>query len=638
MTRPPETTRATPTPIAHARTRVRLGFRIAPFLLGAVAAQRIDVGGQLYLGELLGILLLPLLIQRGRLPRAERLVVVFGALWVAAQVVSDVVNQTAIGDSLKGVLAPLVFIGTILGLAAYFRTEKWRMPSFLMGVAVGAVVSLAFFPTVYFTANPWKFGVGAAALNVFAVHYSFLLRRKTLAWLFIALVSFLLVSLYYDSRSMAFLPLLAGLGYVLFRGKWGAGFLRHFGGKWGVAKLLPFILIAAFLLNAGATAIFSSERFLSMISPAAAEKYGQQAGGTFGVILGGRSELLVSAQAFLDKPVLGHGSWPKDTSGYLEEFIQKRYELGYSQVREEFLTSPWIPTHSYLMGALVWSGILGGLFWVVILYVLLRRFLDAVGRMPLYFYVGLVGLLWDVLFSPFGASARWASAVFIAAFLAYTRAEKSDYPAPGRSRARARELLTNERPPSTDPRSAERPPIRGSLEPFPAQGTLDRVDDNRPAPFQSIAGLWAVEPPPMDDDLAVRPAPFANGEFDAVLSLGVIGCLRAKRLRWRTHGVRHGYQTPPSSSSPLSNQPACRSSGATQSHVEEIYHGLYPRLTWIGNRIRHTRAAWRSACPHKYGVVAITPLDWHSGTLAPRSSRCFGKVPSLGELGHERIS
>lgn len=399
---------------------------IPQFLLGMVAAQNVDVGGQLYLGELLGIMLVPLLVRRKHVSRTERQVVVFAILWAGAQALSDAYNHTAVGDSLKGVFAPLVFIAAILGLTEYFRAKPSRMPSLLLGVAIGTVISVVFFPTEYALLLPWKFGIGAALLSFFAIHFSFFLRRKSLVWLFIALCSFLAVSLYYDSRGMAVLPLLAGLAYALSRAGMGVRFLRCFGGKWGPIRLLPLIIAAVFLLNVGATAVFSSDYFLSKISPAAAQKYKTQASGTFGILLGGRSELLVSGQAFLDKPLLGHGSWPKDTDGrYRQTYARRFFELGYSQSYQQIQSSPWIPTHSYLMGALVWSGILGGLFWVVLVYLVLKRFLATLGQVPFYFYIGVGGFLWDVLFNPFAASTRWGTALFLAAFLAYTRAKEA---------------------------------------------------------------------------------------------------------------------------------------------------------------------------------------------------------------------
>ncbi len=408
----------------------RLRFMVPPFLLGVVAAQHVNVVGELYLGELLGaFLLLPIILRRARLSRVERRLLFFAVLWAGAQGLSDVYNQTPPSDSLKGVFAPLVFVAAILGLTAYFRANVARMPSFLLGVAFGAMTYLAFFPTEYFAGNHWKWGVGSFVLTVFTVHYSFFLRRKSLVLLIAGLVSFVVVSLYYDSRSMAVLSFLAGAVYISVQAGMGERFFKSFAGRWGVVRLLPLIIVAAFLLNLGGTALFTTDFFLSRISPAAAQKYETQARGSFGLLLGGRSELLISYQAFFDKPLLGHGSWPKDTGGYRQAYAERYSELGYTQGNQQAVTAGLIPTHSYLMGALVWSGILGGLFWLVVLYNVAQRFLRLTDQLPLFFYIALVGFLWDVLFSPFGASARWGTAVFLAAFLAYSHTTRQGAPA-----------------------------------------------------------------------------------------------------------------------------------------------------------------------------------------------------------------
>ncbi len=413
--------RASRPPTTDGRSRFR--FMAPPFLLGAIAAQHVNVVGELYLGELLGaLLLLPIFLRRSRLSGVERRLLFLAVLWAGAQALSDIYNHTAVSDSLKGVFAPLVFMATILGLSVYFRANLARMPSFLLGMALGAIVSLAAFPTEYYSNNFWKFGVGGTILTTFSVHYSFFLNRERYVWLITGVVSFFLISLYYDSRFIAVLPVLSAVVYMLLRSDKAERFFEFFKGNWGMVRLLPLIIVAAFTLNLGATALFTTHFVLSRISPAAAQKYETQARGSFGLLLGGRSELLVSTQAFLDKPMLGHGSWAKDTAGYRQAYVERYYELGYTQSNQQAVTGGLIPTHSYLMGALVWSGLLGGLFWMVLLWTVARMFLGVAGRLPFYFYVGLVGLLWDVLFSPFGASARWSSAVFLAAFLAWSRA------------------------------------------------------------------------------------------------------------------------------------------------------------------------------------------------------------------------
>jgi hypothetical protein len=405
----------------YSRSHARLKFRVllAPLLLGLVSAQSIRVGGDVYVGEILAVLLILPIRGRLRLPQAEKRIVLFGLLWSAAQLLSDVLNRTAPVDSAKGVLAPLLFIATIAGFGSYFRRQRARVPSFMLGVALGTLASQVLFPLDYFFGNPWKWGVGTAVLAVYSLHYSFLARRKSLIWLFVALLAFFIVSLYEDSRSMAFLPLFAGLGYALFRAERGERFFKLFSGRWGLARLLPLIVVSALLVNGGATALFNSQSFLSRISPAAAQKYQTQAGGTFGVLLGGRSELFVSAQAFVDSPLLGHGSWAKDTNGYRQAYADRSSEFGYSQDSQLVMASPWIPTHSYLMGALVWSGFLGGVFWILVIVTVLNLFLSVKGQVHFYFYIGITVLIWDIMFSPFGAAARWSSAVFLASFFSY---------------------------------------------------------------------------------------------------------------------------------------------------------------------------------------------------------------------------
>ena len=206
------------------RDQVRVGFMIAPFALGVIAAQQIRFGGQLYVGELLAVLILLPIVWRWRLTTVERRMFLLALMWAAAQLLSDLYNQTPVLTSLKGVLAPLIFVATILGLGVYYRTNLARMPSFLLGMTVGAVVDVMLSRTAYFVANEWKWGIGVAVLGVFTIHYSFFLRRKRLAWLFAGLSVFLVVSLYFDARSLAFLPLLAGVLYARFRSGRGRGF------------------------------------------------------------------------------------------------------------------------------------------------------------------------------------------------------------------------------------------------------------------------------------------------------------------------------------------------------------------------------------------------------------------------------
>jgi len=75
-----------------------------------------------------------------------------------------------------------------------------------------------------------------------------------------------------------------------------------------------------------------------------------------------------------------------------------------------------IPAHSHLMGAWVQAGILGAVFWAYVFWLALKSVFRLAmlrpGTAPVYMWI-LVGFIWDVLFSPFGATQRTLAALAI---------------------------------------------------------------------------------------------------------------------------------------------------------------------------------------------------------------------------------
>jgi O-antigen ligase len=144
-----------------------------------------------------------------------------------------------------------------------------------------------------------------------------------------------------------------------------------------------------------------------MLGENARQKYEQQAGGELGLLIGGRSEILVSFRAIMDSPIIGHGSWAKDYR-YVNELIYLKRVLGYSPGQSNELGL--IPTHSHLFGAWVEAGILGAVFWIWVLSLPIRGMVMIIGVKenftPLFVFFGFL-LIWHVLFSPFGAELRF---------------------------------------------------------------------------------------------------------------------------------------------------------------------------------------------------------------------------------------
>src|SRR5262249_49457743 len=119
-------------------------------------------------------------------------------------------------------------------------------------------------------------------------------------------------------------------------------------------------------------------------------------------------ESLVSTQAIADAPIIGHGSWAKDFD-YVTLYVRALEERGVTIVGNPF-RSALIPSHSFLFGSWVEAGILGGLFWIYILAICVRSLYSLLHippwSRPLVTFVTL-SLIWDVLFSPFGAHERF---------------------------------------------------------------------------------------------------------------------------------------------------------------------------------------------------------------------------------------
>ena len=152
--------------------------------------------------------------------------------------------------------------------------------------------------------------------------------------------------------------------------------------------------------------LYSVTASQGLLGPEARSKYEDQ-GGALGTLLGGRPEALVSSQAILDSPILGHGSWARDPF-YAQLLAERQRTLGYD-VTPAYVGTDLIPAHSYLLGAWVWSGFLGALFWfavaAVAAWLLASMYPYRLELAPLLVFSALY-LLWDVAFSPYGGMAR----------------------------------------------------------------------------------------------------------------------------------------------------------------------------------------------------------------------------------------
>lgn len=191
--------------------------------------------------------------------------------------------------------------------------------------------------------------------------------------------------------------------------------------------LLVGALLSTLILN-----IYATGAENGFFGKEAKEKYEYQAfmgTGPIDILLGGRSEILVSTVAIKDSPLIGHGSWAKDIK-YLILLNEIKAQLGDDNIRpisEDRLAV--IPSHSYLFGAWVESGLAGAIFWLTALWLIIFRVLPNAFSHPsplsILILMVLLPFLWNVLFSPFGANVRLEAAFFIVTFLSILSANNN---------------------------------------------------------------------------------------------------------------------------------------------------------------------------------------------------------------------
>ena len=161
----------------------------------------------------------------------------------------------------------------------------------------------------------------------------------------------------------------------------------------------------------------------------ALNKYEQQTQGDNSIkalMLGGRMDAFCGLIACVDKPIVGFGPWAEDRYGYIGEFLDK-----YGTVEDSvnyYKSVEWrlshgrnmrmIPCHAYLTEFWLWYGIFGLVFWIYIIFVLIRYLKQDCWVVPQWFMwiaASIPGYFWGIFFSPW--NDRVGGIVFVVACL-----------------------------------------------------------------------------------------------------------------------------------------------------------------------------------------------------------------------------
>lgn len=402
---------------------------LVAFLLGLGTRLQVQVIGYLPLSEIFVLLATPVLLQRmtSRATLAPtRWLVPLASLWLVGTVMSDLYNQTDWSLSARGIARAIVLICCIPFCSWYMASDTRRK---LLWYSVGVV------PSVILSAYVLKGGVheyrqlargGVAEITwethwcglAYAICVVLMLRfyQSKPACGYLAGLVTGAINIFMGARSAGAITILgAGITYarnVVARRRLNAGGLVRQLSFGRAVPAIVLISLVAFLVYAVYGWAASSE----LLGTRARLKYEAQSRSKYGLLLGGRADVLAGLIAIQKNPVFGYGSWPLDRDGFyiqMCELLDEKPDMGYYKSGY-----PGIPTHSHLVQAWVQSGFLGGIFWIYVLYILMLSVYKPMlhdSQLRLWASTAAMSTIWSVMFSPI--SDRFMTAMTLAVLL-----------------------------------------------------------------------------------------------------------------------------------------------------------------------------------------------------------------------------
>lgn len=385
---------------AHRNVNTRIKFNglgIATFLCGATASINLNIVGQVYMAELLIIILaLGIIIFKGDngviANRSFHMFMLFGLITLAGYMITDIVIGAGASQYLRGwgrVGFLLTNIMCLMLIAGQGRQYLWW---FILGMGVGGVVYLAL------TGLPWtiwKLGYGERVSFIVLAMSCILPRRMAL----MLLLGFGILNIALDYRNFAAVYILVA-GIIWARSKKAMPQIKDIKGYFIVGSVL---VLAMIVLVIGFTIT--------------EEKYGaRRADSNIGRLTG----IIVSIRAIADSPIIGYGSWTvsEEHARMLREEQQKRFDKSRARRAPDYRAKVF-RSHSQILQSWIEAGIFGAAFFFYYGYRLVQgskryimdRPIDRFSAINIYFVI--LGV-WHLIASPFGGDQRILIAITVA--------------------------------------------------------------------------------------------------------------------------------------------------------------------------------------------------------------------------------
>lgn len=377
------------------------------FILGAIPWIRISIGGKLGLNELLITLAGPVYIlvnwRYFSMIRGAKLIGGLGALWFGFQVVSDIVNHTPFQDYARG----WANVGMTILLFIFFVTFLAKNPKafrpLLYGLILGGLCKVIFLRGYDDLLENSQFGdLYVAAWGnplVWLVCWRVYTKHRMLAVAILMFYGMAMIAL--NARSTGMVAVIAGcvLFYLIRSAQTGYRLTFSDAARF-IAIITPIMALLfcslVYLGLHGDLGQDTQKQFRSLRQPY----------NPIFIIGAARSAFPVAVVAVKDAPLLGHGSWAKDSHYVYVNARIIQYLTGSPPKIINTDTPQLIPSHSAILGAWVNGGIAGGIMWIAVTVIAVRLLIFYMKRtnlpmLPIFVY-WLLMLFWDLGLSPIG--------------------------------------------------------------------------------------------------------------------------------------------------------------------------------------------------------------------------------------------
>ena len=365
-------------------------YNLLTFLYALGRTLTINLGGQLFVAELIALLNFPFIKFKTLFKDVANFKYISYCFLflLLAQISSDIINRSSPIDFIRGwALIVLSFI-SILFLLNQFITKPNSILYFLLG---------AFLASLLFGEGELNLNIQEENTNYFKERFAgflnmailicsyFLMKvNKRYHVVFLFLVYFL-INFFMDARSNGLIVLLASVLLFL-------KFKRVLITRKSIIIILIISLPLAYVgyslyVNQVLNHDFGGANSKNQLSKAS-NPYNP-----FELIFYGRTDFFVLAQAVSEKPIVGYGSWGKDPGGKFSALYRFLSEYDFEDVS-------YIRAHSIILGFWAYAGIAGFLAVILLYFRLIKLFFR-------YYNYNSISVLLPVLIVSFGQTV-WA--------------------------------------------------------------------------------------------------------------------------------------------------------------------------------------------------------------------------------------